>query len=116
MKIKHSWKGSEQARIRKKEFALEVSNYPPSHPRYSPSGFSGPSVSFTHHPDSGTKGRQKSEEQGVGEGQNTPRNESKTHQKKTVCNEYVPRFRNHKKGVGSSNFSEDSRASQDTEP
>lgn len=86
MKIKHSWKGSEQARIRKKEFALEVSNYPPSHPRYSPSGFSGLSVSFTHHPDSGTKGRQKSEEQGVGEGQTPPETKAKLIRRK-LCNE-----------------------------
>lgn len=39
MKIKHSWKGSEQARIRKKEFALEVSNYPHPTPDTLPLAF-----------------------------------------------------------------------------
>jgi len=51
----------------KKEFVRGMSNYPPSHPRSSPSGFSGASVLF-HHPDSGTEERQVCGEKGVGGG------------------------------------------------
>lgn len=40
-----------------------------------------------------------------------PRNESKSHQKKTVHNQQVSRFRNRKGRVGSSSFSEHSRSS-----
>lgn len=92
MKIKHSWKGnSEQARIRKKDFALGVSNCPPYHPRSSPSGFSGLSILFTYHSDSRTKGQADVWGERSGERAKHPRNESKVHQKKTVQKSVGPK-------------------------
>lgn len=89
----------------KKEFVRGMSNYPPSHPRSSPSGFSGASVLF-HHPDSGTEERQVCGEKGVGGG-HPPQKKTNLIRRKQCS------FRNYKQGVGDSCFSEQSRSSLD---